>query len=122
MDILAEPRRDDELCRSVCAGDLSGIRYAIHELEKDDHLPKRIWTRAMIACISNKNMDALRILLEHGDANELVMEEAVKTEDIEILRILLDHGWPVDHSLRKGSIPSILRYHVQRSSNATPLT
>lgn len=63
----------------------------------------------MVTSISTRDIHALSLLLSYGEVDEEVAETAATSESIELVQVVLSHGWPINHALRGGSIPSILR-------------
>lgn len=108
MDPFSGSQPDDELCCSVLQGDLSSIQSDILSLTATS--PTAGLGRAISFAIRSRDVDALRLLLKYAEVDDTVAEEAARTEDVHLVEVILDNAWPIDRSLRQGSIPSILRY------------
>ncbi|KAF2209130.1 hypothetical protein CERZMDRAFT_87109 [Cercospora zeae-maydis SCOH1-5] len=113
MDILCAPRPDEALHSSVLAGDLSQVQCELQRLEKANY-PVTL-SRAMKTCVGTRNTGAFKLLLQHGEVDESVAEEAARSESTDLVRAILDHGWPIDRRLRRGSLPSILSLAIRNS-------
>lgn len=108
MDPFSGSQPDDELCCSVLQGDLSSIQSDILSLTATS--PIAGLGRAISFAIRFRDADALRLLLKYAEVDDTVAEEAAQAEDVHLVEVILDNAWPIDRSLRQGSIPSILRY------------
>lgn len=118
MDPFSGSQPDDELCCSVLQGDLASILSDILSLTAKSSTAGL--GRAISLAINVKDVDALRLLLKYAVVDDTIAEEAAQTEDVHLIEVILDKDWPIDQSLRQGSIPSILRYvrrQLKRGAN-----
>ncbi|KAK5162831.1 uncharacterized protein LTR77_011157 [Saxophila tyrrhenica] len=106
------------LLASITNGDIPSVRRELEQLAQQS--PEIDLTPALLHCVHKRQEEAMTTLLESSATpEESVVEAAVGTGEVTMIKPLLIHGWPIDHTLRSGIMPSLLGYAVNNEELLT---
>jgi hypothetical protein len=84
-----------------------GLQVALAEFRKQN--PSMAVSPLLHYCVEQGRLAPFERLLEYGvSPDEDVVTASALKEDESFLFKLLDHGWPIDHNLENGRVPSLL--------------
>jgi hypothetical protein len=84
-----------------------GLQVALADFRKQN--PSTKLSPLLYYCVQQEKLAPFEKLLEYGvSPDEDVVAASALKEDESFLFKLLDHGWPIDHNLENGRVPSLL--------------
>ncbi|KAK3677823.1 hypothetical protein LTR37_021525 [Vermiconidia calcicola] len=117
-DILSEYPPYPMLLVSITNGDIPSVRRELEQLARES--PDIGLTPALLHCVYEGQEEAVATVLKSGATlEEAVVEAAVETGELTMIDPLLIHGWPINHTLRGGVMPSLLGYAVNNEELLT---
>jgi hypothetical protein len=84
-----------------------GLQVALADFREQN--PSMKLSPLLYYCVQQRKLAPFEKLLEYGvSPDEDVVAASAMEKDESFLLKLLDHGWPIDHNLEKGRVPSLL--------------